>query len=148
VDPSGEKPGDKYNELYEAAIAGCTDAWWAMSDAYKKDKSLWEFGTTIYQNADKTFSYLPIKTDMLEDKVSAITTVPKGTTIMATAHTHPPLPNYDSEHFSLRDKMNADQRMLATYLATPAGKIWAHDPDGTADIIATVGPRPQDMMPK
>jgi RHS repeat-associated protein len=157
TDPLGLRPGDKYPTRDCAGYDAVADINWLGLIMG------WEYGGTVYQNLDGTYSYTPPITAGLPDAVNVAppyVVLPPDVYISGFYHTHPlgnwpgvPYPFYDNEQLSTTDRWLPLTAMLnfktqeipAAYLGTPNGFDFGFvkkyvpdpsDPSGTLDGTA------------
>lgn len=127
LDPDGMKPGDPYKSRKAAAIA------WGREYGGKSIGGNKEYLSTIYSYKDgkhKVFSYNEANIGT-EKSGNYNHKIPKNATPEALIHSHgADDPDYKSEKFSQEDLSYAESVGLATYVATPRGRLLLFEKDG------------------
>jgi len=141
----GRRRGD-FQTLTDAAIAAMRRF---NIESIRRNR---EYAGSICEHPDGRLIYtIPNEADgsIGDNDSSTPCPCPTGTTRVGTYHTHAAYdPRYDSEIFSRADRINANNRSLATgnsvpsFVATPTGRIRRFDPamirDSTRERVTTL----------
>lgn len=126
-DPTGRRPGDRYSSPTAAAIAALSDV---LSYSLASGE---EWGGTIYDNNDGSFSYGPPTTDHSGVQVTVPLTCPATADVVGTYHTHPNTPDKAPELVSQQDEDEGTKGFILLpffkqYVATPHGFLGVYNP--------------------
>jgi RHS repeat-associated protein len=148
LDPSGWKPGDKYQSLRCAGWNAVND----INPTSRHKSPAWplgrEYGGWLYKNSDGTYSYAsPVPGGPRGVSSGDFTPIPGGTSRAGGYHTHgafdpalnadgnpaPGTPGYDPQYdgneiFGVGDKSSLDGLKIPGFLATPQGTIKEYIP--------------------
>jgi RHS repeat-associated protein len=121
TDPSGLKPGDKYDSAKVAALQALIDI---LPTSLQEGV---EYAGRIYQNRDGSFSYTVPRKGENNPPRSYPGSCPWFTKPAGNYHTHPNIPGYDSEDFSLNDLLKDNLNLDTGYLGTASGLVLMHE---------------------
>jgi hypothetical protein len=160
IDPDGMKPGDPFKSIKKAAKD--------FGKTYNDNSIVnsMELGSTIYKfqkNGKTRYSYTAPEPG--GEAGGGSSKEPEGTEAVATIHTHGSYDErYDNNHFSEKDKENAEKSGMDKYVTTPNGSLQRYnvrtnrttrvsrnmpsdpnDPDRLNQMDAKEGPKDEKM---
>jgi RHS repeat-associated protein len=129
-DPTGLKPGDRYDSAKVAALQALIDV------LAKTNAEGVEYAGVIYQNWDGTYSYTAPHRGTPTGSDSG--SCPFFTNKIGTYHTHPDVPGYASYEPSLEDLIGDFIHMEYGWIALPDGTVLQDPPIGDAVKIGKI----------